>query len=372
MRSECNENMEWLLTVVALVCVYLLWRWGVGRRGKEAAPVPYKVIKAPPSEGEGGRKVVAVLGGTGFIGSHVVDELVSQGDVEVRVLGRKFKEGMVNPKADSLVQVDMTDLDGLTAAFQGVESVIDVAACIPTAYSTVDSLWRVNQEGVRNAIKAAQVAGVKNFVWVSGLHFQGMPKEAVGRAFFEVFYWGENHVLEADGKEGMHTCVVSLAQVVGLRMNFWKMAVEGKANSFPMLEHRATFLPVEYAAKAVVSAEQKLAAGAAGVRGERLPIVGEVLSLKKFLSLPTWPHKFTNISMSTLQAMAWLNVLLARGFGWAPMGHEVSPALLSMFSLAEEEVDGSSTYELLEIPPPPSMEGYVKEMAEKCEEKGTT
>ena len=100
--------------------------------------IPYKVVK-PPSrviaeekEGEEKKKrVCAVLGGTGFIGSHIVDELVQRGDSYVYVLGRKFREERVNPNADALIQVDMLDFDGLVNALQGVDSLIDVAASAP-------------------------------------------------------------------------------------------------------------------------------------------------------------------------------------------------------------------------------------------------
>ena len=77
----------------------------------------------------------AVVGGTGFIGSQVVNELVERGDYYVYVLGRKFRPERTNPNADCLIQVDLRDIDGLVKAFQGVDSVINAAAYIPTVFT---------------------------------------------------------------------------------------------------------------------------------------------------------------------------------------------------------------------------------------------
>ena len=78
----------------------------------------------------------AVVGGTGFIGSHLVDELLRRKKYHI-------------PNADCLIQVDMLDLDGLTSTFQGVDSVIHSvihsATFFPTAYSTPDEAYGIKK-----------------------------------------------------------------------------------------------------------------------------------------------------------------------------------------------------------------------------------
>ena len=72
-----------------ILCSYLAWkkykRWRIESKEKL---IPYKVIKPPSrlvSEGEGAKKkrVCVVVGGTGFIGSQVVNELVQRDEYYV-------------------------------------------------------------------------------------------------------------------------------------------------------------------------------------------------------------------------------------------------------------------------------------------------
>ena len=365
-----------ILAAVLVVCgCSLLWRL-TRRQKSKALPTPYKVVK-PPSvkntvsgDDEGKKKrVCAVLGGTGFIGSHIVDELVQRGDSCVYVLGRKFREERVNPNADALIQVDMLDFDGLVNALQGVDSLIDVAVGIPTVYTTADDMWRINKEGLENVIKAARKAGVKNFIFISGIGIVGTPSDTQTEALLNAFYWGMDYVAKINGEEGMQTCVIAFGQVMGLRNTFVELLVSGKMTSFPLTTHRSTFMTVKSAAQAAANAERKLAAGREDVAGKIHKLTGEVLSFKEFLSLPTWPHKFSNIPMWFMKLLARVNVLSASLTGWAPMGVDLSPALVTFFELAEEELDTSSTFELLEVGPPPSMQEYVKTMVEKYHEK---
>lgn len=101
----------------------------------------YKIVKPPPSmiseQGEKNKRVCAVLGGTGFVGGHIVDELVRRKSHYVFVLGRKIRPEKINPDADCLIQVDMADLDGLTSAFQGVDLLLSLFPLFNNSPETV-------------------------------------------------------------------------------------------------------------------------------------------------------------------------------------------------------------------------------------------
>lgn len=370
--QQLGYVFSFLLTIV---CVYTVWKllkkWREERKQKF---VPYRVIKPPSSvieeAGEGGerKRTVAVVGGTGFIGSSIVDELVSRGDYYVYVLGRKFRPERTNAAADALIQVDMRDLDGLMSAFQGVDSVIDVAAAVPTVFTDVDTIWEINKHGLENLTKAAKKAGVKNFVYICGVHMEGRITDPQARVFLNSFYLGEKHVIELNGQEGMRTCVLSPCQVVGTKSPFWDMVLSGKVSSLPMVEHRATFLPVKFIAQATVNAERKLAVGNEEVVGKVHTLVGQPSSFREFFSLPQWPRKMTNCPLWLVRGMAKLNSFLAKTTSRAPFGADLAPAITEFFAISEEEVDSSAVFELLEVGPAPPIEEIVEKLVEKYRE----
>lgn len=337
--------------------------------------MPYKVVQPPahlaePAEGgrEEGKRVVAIVGGTGFVGSHLVDEFVRRGH-RVYLLGRKFRKERMNPRVDAVIQVDVLDYDGLVSAFQGVDSVVYSALGVPTAFSTLDGIWRVNKFGFENAVKAAQAAGVANFVMISGAHVVGSIRDAQLRSIINALAWAEKYMVAVSEEGDMRTCVMCPGQLVGLRSPIYEEVLAGKMTRFPLLDHRSTFQPVGYLTQAVGSAEEKLATGNKDVVGKVFPLSGEVMSFRKFLSLPSWPHRISHVPLWTLMLLARANRFLARSFNWAPMGADLCPALMGFIYLSEEEVDCSESYHVLELGPPPSMEDYVKSLVEEYKKR---
>ena len=113
-----------------------------------------------------------VTGGAGFIGSHLVEALVGQGD-EVRVLdnlstGRRENLTAV---ADSieLIEGDIRDPNAVGAAVRGVERIFHQAAVVSVPMSVRDPVTNhaVNVDGTLNLLDAARVAGVECFVYAS-------------------------------------------------------------------------------------------------------------------------------------------------------------------------------------------------------------
>ena len=362
------------VALLALVCCYVAWRvWHRRWKEEKARPLPYRVVKPPSSlagaERDPKKRVVAVVGGTGFVGSWIVDELVRRSDTYVYVLGRTFRPERTNPAAEALIRVDLEDDEGLVRALAGVDSVINAAAVVPNAFSSEGETWRLNKQCLEHLVKAAQKAGVKNFVFLCGIHMEGRPRDPVARAFVNAFAWGEKFVSSADGEGGLRTCVVSPAQIVGLRQGFYEQMIAGRITSFPKTKHRASFLPVEYVARAIANTERKLSEGSNEVCGRVLPLVGDVMTMEKFTSLPAWPHNIKDTSLFVLEKVAQLNSFCAKQFGKAPFGRELCPAIVTFFDNAEEDVDSTDTYNALEIGPPPPINEYLQVMVEEFQSK---
>ncbi len=119
-----------------------------------------------------------VTGGAGFIGSHLVDELLRRGR-SVRVLD-DFSTGKRENLAEAWHRVDVIEGDILdpptvAAAMRGVERVFHQAALRSVPRSVDDPVGsnRVNVEGTLNVLRAARDAGVRIAVCASSSSVYG-------------------------------------------------------------------------------------------------------------------------------------------------------------------------------------------------------
>lgn len=110
-----------------------------------------------------------VTGGAGFIGSHLVEELVRRG-ARVRVV-----DSLITGKRENLAHVgeidflegDLADLEVARAAVAGMDYVLHQAAIPSVPRSVTDPLTshRSNVDGTLNILLAARDAGVKRLVY---------------------------------------------------------------------------------------------------------------------------------------------------------------------------------------------------------------
>ena len=125
---------------------------------------------------------VLVTGGAGFIGSHLVDKLVSNG-VEVKVLDNLSTGNLNNIRRhlDSgkveFIEGDLRDPAIVKKAVSGVSHVVHLAAIISVTFSTENPAvtYDVNTSGTLGLLQASALAGVKRFVFVSSCAVYGEP-----------------------------------------------------------------------------------------------------------------------------------------------------------------------------------------------------
>jgi farnesol dehydrogenase len=109
--------------------------------------------------------VIAVTGGTGFIGSHLVRTLLVRSE-SVRVLARPRKVPLSTSGAE-VVWGEVEDAAALDALMHGADLVFHLAACARAWSANPSAFTSVNVEGTRLVLAAARAAGVRRVVHVS-------------------------------------------------------------------------------------------------------------------------------------------------------------------------------------------------------------
>jgi nucleoside-diphosphate-sugar epimerase len=96
-----------------------------------------------------------VTGGTGFVGSHLVDELLRRGVPEVRCLVRSNPKWLADLDVET-VRGDLSDVETLWTALDGVDAVYHVAGV--TRAPDPETFERVNVQGTLNLLGAVKHA----------------------------------------------------------------------------------------------------------------------------------------------------------------------------------------------------------------------
>ncbi len=142
--------------------------------------------------------MILVTGGTGFVGSAIVKELLRRGE-EVAVLGRDADKIRKRLGTDVEPRVgDVRDAATLAPAMSGVETVINA---VQFPGSPIENRRKgytfeeIDLKGTRNQVDAARKSGaVKRFVYVSGV---GAAKDAEKHWFR--YKWEAENYLQKSG-----------------------------------------------------------------------------------------------------------------------------------------------------------------------------
>lgn len=127
-------------------------------------------------------KRLLVIGGAGFIGSHVVDQLTTEDVAEIRVYDnftRGSEENLSSALQDPRVKVfelggELMHRDILNAAMKGVDGVFHLAALwLLHCYDYPRSAFEVNIGGTFNVLEAMLENGVKRLVYSSSASVYG-------------------------------------------------------------------------------------------------------------------------------------------------------------------------------------------------------
>jgi nucleoside-diphosphate-sugar epimerase len=173
---------------------------------------------------------ILITGGTGFLGSYIIKELIEK-KYTVRALRRsKTLPAYIDPKILDKVEWvdgDILDVVSLEEAMQGMDAVIHSAAMVTFDKRDRRSMYQVNVEGTANVVNIALEQKIKRFVHVSSVASLG--RTANGGVVNEEKKWEESKVnthyakskyqgeLEAwrGLSEGLHGVIVNPSTILG-------------------------------------------------------------------------------------------------------------------------------------------------------------
>lgn len=121
---------------------------------------------------------IAVTGATGFLGRHIVSELLDGYSVVAISRSGKMPPGLSRSAQQGVtaVSADVTDAASLEAAFAGCDVVVHAAGNVSHRPADAEQMWRVHVEGTLNVAQAAAAAGARRLVHLSSSGTIGVGK----------------------------------------------------------------------------------------------------------------------------------------------------------------------------------------------------
>jgi nucleoside-diphosphate-sugar epimerase len=241
--------------------------------------------------------MILVTGGTGFLGSYIIKELIEKG-YAVRAIKRSFAKlpfyipSAVFEKVE-WIEGDILDIISLEEAMEGVDTVIHSAAIISFEKKDRKRMYHVNVEGTANMVNTALEKGISKFVHISSVAALGRSKmishvdeekrwqESKSNTHYAISkYKSEMEVWRAIG-EGLHAVIVNPSTILGY--GDWNTSsckiFKTVYNEFPWYTTGINgFVDIEDVARAVIMLAEK------DISGERFIVSSENWSFQKLLN----------------------------------------------------------------------------------------
>ncbi len=112
------------------------------------------------------RATTLITGGTGFLGSHLVRQLVEDGTKDIRIMATSIPDWLVDLGVET-IEGSITKSDDVARAVSGITDIYHLAGRVSRKRDDAREMYAIHVEGTRLLCDAARAEGVKTIVLAS-------------------------------------------------------------------------------------------------------------------------------------------------------------------------------------------------------------
>ena len=185
-------------------------------------------IKSKPKALAKASKKILITGGTGFLGAHIVRQLLDAGEKDLRVMASSVPDWMTDAGVDA-VEGSVTNIEDVARSVAGVSAIFHLAGKVSRDNSDAALMNKVHVQGTRLLCEAAKEAGVKTIVLASSsgtiavsdddqTHDETYPPplDIISRwAYYASKYYQERTALESFDGDGRRLVIMNPTLLLG-------------------------------------------------------------------------------------------------------------------------------------------------------------
>lgn len=219
-------------------------------------------------------KKILITGGTGFLGTHIVRQLLDAGEKNLRVMASRVPAWMTDAGVEA-AEGSVTSRDDVGVAVKNVSAAFHLAGKVSRDNSDAAAMNRIHLEGTRLLCEAAKDAGVKTMILASSSGTIAVsetdevvdetcpqPLQLISRwAYYASKYYQERAALENFDSKGLRLVIMNPSLLLGPddeRLSSTKPVLDFLGRKIPYCPSGGlNFVDVRDAATAFITALEK-------------------------------------------------------------------------------------------------------------------